>query len=98
MPNDLYFKLNRVYTARELEKLEDMLINYDRIKAENEKLKACVEFYADKDNWRYDYEIGAYDTIKSRDLDFSNVAGELARKTLLELKTNSSESSVIKEV
>jgi len=71
------------------------------LKSENEKLKACVEFYADK-CWAPRAK-DASDWCISSDLEFIKQAnglsydkgGKLARTTLEDLKTNSCESTEV---
>lgn len=64
----------------------------DRLKQENEKLKACIEFYARKDIYRelipqHNNEI--YEIIGDEEFVKGSgwIAGKLARQTLKELKT-----------
>lgn len=54
------------------------LSEIDSLKAENSKLKECLEFYANEENWIFPY----------RKIDSKIILdqGKIARKTLKELK------------
>jgi len=68
-----------------------------QLEAENLKLKTCVEFYADKENWQTPESRGLHlselyadtsDMINMMDSREDNCGGDLARQTLTELKEN----------
>jgi hypothetical protein len=88
-----------------IEDCEDSIKEFERLESENEKLKACVEFYANIGNWSgFEPHFTESKCIFSPPIDNEYnqdltgfVSGKLARKTLSELKTNSSESSVIEK-
>lgn len=62
----------------------------ERLKKENGKLRKCVEFYGDEDNWKKKFDIVADNwnqfTIKDFDREqncnFTIIGGKLARQTL----------------
>ena len=74
----------------EFERLEDSI---KKLKAENEKLKKCVEFYSEVFNWRDSGQYYGHGTIKTDDKeDLSDddrvrlFGGKRARQVLKELE------------
>ena len=77
-----------------IEDCEDSIKYYEKLDSENEKLKACVEFYANIGNWSgFEPDFTESKCIFSPPIDNEYnqdltgfVSGKLARKTLSELK------------
>jgi hypothetical protein len=62
-------------------------IEINKLKSENEKMRECVAYYADRSNW-YGRNSRSYPIISKFDRDCDNgifYGGYLARKTLEEL-------------
>lgn len=57
-------------------------------KQENEKLRKCVEFYADKDSW--DKDIDSYGVFTNENMSEAYDMGKKARQTLKDLNTTNS--------
>ena len=56
------------------------MMELTKLKSENKKLRECVEFYADTNNWSYQQIIDDISEVNG-----SLEGGKLARKTLKEI-------------
>jgi len=101
--------INKVIADLSIKKLQDEIerleINSEiilatkmeitKLEADNKKLRTCVEFYANKENWQTpesqgfhvdDLSADVSDMIEEIDSRGANCGGNLARQTLAELK------------
>jgi len=72
----------------EHEKVRDLILSLqeeiEKLRSENEKMREGLEFYGDKDNWRFEYRGDKRNTLP-KDIDQDDIGGEKAREILKDL-------------